>query len=166
MTTYISNAFALSMVPDGATIRTQTVDLPSIAHKLGNPISVVGHKDTARVFSNLLGIEVAYNRVSISITPKDTLYVGQLTGGRLPEGATTIPEGFQIKWICVHIDGAPVQMERHWTYRGGSIYGSLDRLADKIADVVGGTVEVMADPWGNPNWDIKAPGFNGSLHDE
>lgn len=33
----------------------------------------------------------------------DTLYVGQVVGGRLPEGATTLPDGFEIKFIRVEI---------------------------------------------------------------
>jgi len=154
------------MIPDGATIRTRVVDLPAIAHKLNNPVSVVGHADTAAVFADMLGIPVAHNRATVTLTDKDTLYVGQLVGGRLPEGVTTLPEGFEIKWICVRIDADPVPMERHWTYRGVSIYGGLDRRADEIAALVGGKVTIMADPWGNPHWDIEGVGFSGSLHDD
>ncbi|HDO36669.1 MAG TPA: DUF1874 domain-containing protein [Nitrospirae bacterium] len=104
MTIYISNAFSLSMVPERAIIRTRPVNLPAIARKLGNPVSIVGHADTAAVFSAILGIPIANNRVSISLIPTDTLYVGQLTGGRLPEGATSLPEGFEIRWILVTIE--------------------------------------------------------------
>ena len=122
MTAYISNAFALSMVPDGATIRTRPVDLPAIAHKFSSPVSVVGHADTAAVFADMLGIPIAHNRATITLTAKDTLYVGQLVGGRLPEGVTALPEGFRIKWICVSIDADP---PRHCcTICGGpGIYG-------------------------------------------
>ena len=165
MTTYISNAFALSMIPDGATVRTRIVDLPSIAHKLSNPVSVVGHADTAEVFQGMLGIPIAHNRVTVKMTEKDTLYVGQLTGGRLPEGSTSLPEGFEIKWVCVQIDSTPVPMERFWTKGGGSIYDSIDRKANQVANMVGGEVKLMADPWGNPHWDIDVPGFTASFHD-
>lgn len=165
MTTYICNAFALSMVPDGATVRTRPVNLPGIAHKIGNPVSVVGHADTARVFEQLLGIPVAHNRMTISIGPTDNLYVGQLVGGRLPEGATELPDGFQIKWVLVTIDAEPKPLERTWTKGGGSIYDSLETQADKVAAVVGGKVSLMQDAWGNPHFDIEAPGFWGSVHD-
>lgn len=167
MATYLSNAFALSMIPDGANITTRPVNLPAIAKKLRNPISIVGHADTARVFSVMLGIPVPHNRVSISLTPKDTLYVGQLVGGRLPEGATELPEGFEIKWICVQIDADPEPLEEPWwERRGGSVYGAIDRRADEIAALVGGTVSLNADPWGNPHWDIVFQGGYCTLHDD
>ena len=166
MTTYISNSFALSMIPDGAIIRTKVVNLPLIARKLSNPRSVVGHADTARVFSSLLGIPIAHNRETISLTPTDRLYVGQLIGGRLPEGATTLPEGFQIKWICVSIDTDPTPMIRHWAKGDSSIYGSIDRVADQVANLVDGEVSLMQDSWGNPHWEIKALGFYGCFHDD
>ena len=105
MKTYLSNAFALSMIPDGATVRTQPVDLPAIINKV-RFVSVVGHADTARVFSALLGVEVAHNRVTVALNPGDVLYVGQMVGPRLPEGATELPEGAKIKWVCVQVDAA------------------------------------------------------------
>lgn len=166
MTTYIGNAFALSMVPDGATIRTKTVNLPSIARRLNSPVSVVGHADTARVFEALLGISIAHNRVTVDLTGKDILYVGQLIGGRLPEGATTLPEGFKIKWICVRIDVDGQPMERTWLRGGGSIYGAIDRAAEAIASIVNGKVQVMEDAWGNPHWEINGNGFFGHFWDD
>jgi len=165
MTTYISNAFSLSMLPDGATVRTSPVNLPAIAKKLSSPVSVVGHADTAAVFSEQLGIPVAHNRVSISLTWEDTLYVGQLVGGRLPEGATTLPEGFEIKWVRVAIDAPTQALTPWWTRRGSSIYGAIDRAADAVADLVNGKVKVVGDAWGNPHWEIEAPGFYGNLYD-
>lgn len=67
-------------------------------------VSVIGHADTAAVVSNLLGKEVVANRASISISKGDVLYVAQLTGGRLPEGSTTLPEGFALTFVRVTID--------------------------------------------------------------
>jgi hypothetical protein len=166
MTTFISNAFALSMIPDSATIRTRVVNLPAIAHKLANPVSIVGHADTAALFESMLGIPIAHNRATVTLTTKDQLYVGQMTGGRLPEGATTLPEGYEIKWICVTIDADPTPMERHWVKGGGSIYGAIDRQADEIAALVGGKVVLNADQWGNPHWDIEFNGGFATLHDD
>ena len=60
-------------------------------------VSVIGHEDTAKV------LEVAYNRVSISLKPGDILYVAQLQGGRLPEGSTTLPEGFSFEFFKVEL---------------------------------------------------------------
>lgn len=60
-------------------------------------VSVIGHEDTAKV------LEVAYNRTSISLQPGDVLYVAQLVGGRLPEGSTTLPEGFKFEFFKVEL---------------------------------------------------------------
>lgn len=60
-------------------------------------VSVIGHEDTAKV------LEVAYNRVSISLQPGDVLYVAQLVGGRLPEGSTTLPKGFKFEFFKVEL---------------------------------------------------------------
>ena len=166
MTTYISNAFSLAMIPDGGTVRVKKVNLPAIAQRLVNPVSIVGHADTAQVFTSLLGIDVSANRQSITLTDKDILYVGQLIGGRLPEGATKLPEGFEIIWMCVRIDAHPQPLERWWTKSGSSVYGAIDRAADAVAELVNGTVEIYQDPWGNPHWEITGPGFSGSFWDD
>ncbi len=60
--------------------------------------SAIGHADTARV----LGVPM--NRVNVSLRKGDTAYVAQLVGGRLPEGTTTLPEGFSFKFIKVSVN--------------------------------------------------------------
>lgn len=60
-------------------------------------ISVVGHADTA----NILG--VAFNRVSVTLHKGDVLYVAQVVGGRLPEGCTTLPDGYRLKFLRVDL---------------------------------------------------------------
>lgn len=64
-------------------------------------VSGVGHADTARIFSGILGTEVPMNRVSIDFGGGDLLLVGQYNGPRLPEGATELPEGASIRWLTV-----------------------------------------------------------------
>lgn len=59
--------------------------------------SAIGHQDTA----NVLGVPM--NRVNVKLYPGDTAYVAQLIGGRLPEGTTTLPEGFRFKFIKVTV---------------------------------------------------------------
>lgn len=90
---YLGNAFSLQMIETHpAVIVTREVDeLPKGLE------SVVGHEDTARVLG------VPYNRVSIKLGKGDTLYVAQLVGGRLPEGATSLPEGAEFKFIKITI---------------------------------------------------------------
>ena len=60
-------------------------------------ISAVGHQDTA----NVLGVEM--NRVNVTLKKGDIAFVAQLQGGRLPEGSTTLPEGFSFKFIKVEV---------------------------------------------------------------
>ena len=59
--------------------------------------SAVGHPDTAKV----LGVPM--NRINVLLTDHDTLLVAQLQGGRLPEGATTLPEGFKFRYLKITV---------------------------------------------------------------
>lgn len=98
MAKYISNAFSLQMIQPGWVICTKEitpVDVPVDA------VSIIGHADTAAVISGILNRKVEMNRTSIQLKIGDELYVAQITGGRLPEGATTLPEGIEIKWVKV-----------------------------------------------------------------
>ena len=63
--------------------------------------SIVGHKDTAAVFSAELRIPVAFNRETFELQPEDDLLVGQYVGPRLEEGATSLPFGARIEWWLV-----------------------------------------------------------------
>ncbi len=116
----ISNAFSLNMIPEGAPqemwFKPLTLEeAKEIINKANTVYSIVGHADTASVLGNELGIEVAANRVSWQFNldkhhfgggqgeevVNEQLLVGQYTGPRLPEGATTLPEGANIKWWLV-----------------------------------------------------------------
>jgi len=65
--------------------------------------SAVGHADTATIFSSVLGIEIPFNRVSISLGIGDCLIIGQYKGPRLPEGVKELPEGSRIDWVLIKI---------------------------------------------------------------
>ena len=87
---YLLNAFSLQMVDVPCAVSFTEVDeLPE------GLTSAIGHQDTA----NVLG--VAMNRCNVHLTKSDTAYVAQLVGGRLPEGSTTLPDGFKFKFIKV-----------------------------------------------------------------
>jgi hypothetical protein len=66
----------------------------------GTVRSVVGHADTAKLFSNILGRDIAFNRESVSKC-REKLLIGQYTGPRLQEGVTSIPDGAKIEWLLV-----------------------------------------------------------------
>ena len=94
------NAFALSMLPMEAMnfVRVKKINPNEVPADVE---SAIGHVDTAKVVSNILGFEVKLNRVSIKLTESDVLYVAQYTGPRLPEGATTLPEGASLEFFEV-----------------------------------------------------------------
>ena len=96
----LGNAFSLQMLSGSATVRFDEVapeDIPT------DVVSAIGHVDTAVVLSDLLGFEVPMNRAFVTLDEDTELYVAQLIGGRLPEGVTTLPEGFSFKFYRVTI---------------------------------------------------------------
>ena len=99
---FLGNAFSLQMLDciKPAMVCVTPVSVDDIPH---NVHSVVGHVDTATVLSDMLGFPVAFNRESVRLVPGDTLFVAQVTGGRLPEGSTTLPDGFSIKFLRVSL---------------------------------------------------------------
>ena len=97
---FLGNAFSLQMVAPTAICTVEEClpeDIPEEA------VSCIGHPDTAAVVSDILGREVPCNRTNISLSASDVLYVAQLTGGRLPEGTTRLPEGFTITFRRVTV---------------------------------------------------------------
>ena len=97
---FIGNAFSLQMVADNAIIAKVEVSPEEIPTEA---VSIIGHADTAAVVSTILGREVPCNRASVMLDDEDTLYVAQVVGGRLPEGATTIPDGMEIKFYRITV---------------------------------------------------------------
>ena len=95
MNKYLSNAFSLQMLKGDCTVKVKEVNFEEVLND--NPMSCIGHQDTA----NVLGVPM--NRVNISLNKEDILYVAQLQGGRLPEGATTLPEGFSFKFYKIEL---------------------------------------------------------------
>jgi len=92
MRTFLTNAFSLQMVDAPCNVTIEEVDvLPADLE------SAVGHQDTAAVLG------VSCNRINVHLEKGDVAYVAQLVGGRLPEGSTTLPEGFAFKFLKVTI---------------------------------------------------------------
>ena len=93
MSKYLLNAFSLQMLQSfPAQVSVEEVNqLPE------GLTSAVGHADTAAV------LNVPMNRMNISLSKGDVAYVAQLQGGRLPEGSTTLPEGFSFKYLKVTV---------------------------------------------------------------
>ncbi len=98
MKKYLVNAFSIQMLQKGGLVRFDEIapeDIPA------DVVSAVGHADTANVLTNMLGFPVSMNRINVVLDENTELYVAQLVGGRLPEGTTTLPEGFAFKFYRV-----------------------------------------------------------------
>jgi len=108
MKTILTNAFSLNMFADHH--RHIVEFIPKTAHEAAQYLtedwqSAVGHPDTAALFSEQLGVRIPANRVNVQLIPRQTrLIVGQYVGPRLPEGATTLPDGAEIRWWLVVAD--------------------------------------------------------------
>ena len=100
---YLLNAFSLNMLAGNADVHVREVSLDTARNLAKVCTSAVGHADTAAVFADVLGVPVPCNRVSVSLVHCATALVGQYSGPRLPEGATTLPEGATIKWVVVAV---------------------------------------------------------------
>jgi hypothetical protein len=102
---FLLNAFSLNMLAEfPAQPLFEEISLDEVQKSLEDGFtSAVGHADTAAVFSSQLGIEVPANRTTVSLKKGDTAVIGQYRGPRLPEGATTLPEGASIVWLQVTV---------------------------------------------------------------
>lgn len=113
MRNIISNAFSLNMfggnveIPQGDPVFPEfpvmTISVKEVTPEEvpSDCMSVIGHADTAAVVGGILGREILVNRTTYTVEPGDTLYVAQYSGPRLPEGATTLPEGAMVKFFRV-----------------------------------------------------------------
>jgi len=90
---FLMNAFSLQMVTEFPC----TVSIEEVNQLPKGLESAIGHQDTA----NVLGVPM--NRVNVSLSKGDVAFVAQLQGGRLPEGSTTLPEGFSLKFFKVTV---------------------------------------------------------------
>lgn len=109
--TFLSNAFSLQMLDEfPASVKVKelaevVLSNGTISAKIDGNVafsnaifeSAVGHADTA----NVLGVPC--NRINVRLHEGDSLVVAQLQGGRLPEGTTTLPEGFHFKFLLVTV---------------------------------------------------------------
>lgn len=117
MKIFICNAFSLSMLDRNVQRRSPFDPLfrPRIPHPEIDPIdflklweengaeivSAVGHESTANIFSAVLDRPIPANRTSVKLDDDSMALIGQYVGPRLPEGATTLPEGATIEWWVV-----------------------------------------------------------------
>ena len=108
---FVLNAFSLNMLVGNADVVVREVTQKVAARLAPVCVSAVGHSDTAAVFSSVLGVEIPCNRATVALKEGDVALVGQYSGPRLAEGATTLPEGATIKWFIVGVRCPLVEAE-------------------------------------------------------
>ena len=106
---FLLNAFSLNMIVGNADIVVREITKGVAASLASSCISAVGHADTAAVFSSVLGVEIPCNRATVALKDGDVALVGQYSGPRLPEGATSLPEGATIKWVVVGVNAPALE---------------------------------------------------------
>ena len=111
---YLLNAFSANMLADFP-VSVNFTEIPVsearlalllAAEEADEPYviaSAVGHADTAAVFGAALGVHVACCRLTLSMSAGERAILGQYNGPRLPEGATTLPDGASIRWLMVEV---------------------------------------------------------------
>jgi hypothetical protein len=103
----VTNAISLNMLPAGIAggaivfLRISPESAQRlVAASRGPVVSAIGHADTARLVGQQLGIELPADRRSVVLGGEPVL-VAQYVGPRLPEGATTLPDGARIDYFLV-----------------------------------------------------------------
>lgn len=97
---YIGNTFSLQMIEPGSIIMTEEISPKQIP---ADVISCIGHADTAKIVSDITGLNLEMNRVNVYLRNGEEYFVAQLCGGRLPEGTTKLPPNYRIKFIRVKV---------------------------------------------------------------
>ena len=106
MKKYLGNAFSLQMldISQPSMVKITPLGKDDFKKELKEDfVSAVGHTDTASVLTDELDIQIDTNRVFVTLEKGDILLVAQLTGGRLPEGTTTLPDGFSFSYLKVEL---------------------------------------------------------------
>ena len=100
----VSNAFSLNMVEGSCNISVKNLNIEEVNDILSrfNFKSIVGHNDTANVFSSVVGVDIPCNRETFTLR-NEVLIVGQYRGPRLKEGETTLPKDASIQWMQVEL---------------------------------------------------------------
>ena len=100
---YVTNSFSINMLDrKNQHIHFIPCSLESAMAHLDseNVVSAIGHPDTARIVSSILGIDLPASRINVKMGNNDMVLVAQYAGPRLPEGAKELPEGATIEfWI-------------------------------------------------------------------
>lgn len=100
------NAFSIQMISsmEEASVSFKKITVEQAKNLLAGEVeSYIGHAETAVVVGSMLGMEIPAQRRFGTLSVGETAIVAQVLGGRLPEGATTLPEGMSIQFFQVTV---------------------------------------------------------------
>lgn len=114
---FITNAFSINMLPEGGTMVDfipmsieevkKYINRATTGSFAANIVSAIDRADMAKIVSDQVEMAIPMNRVSIKLSVErgkisDTALVAQYSGPRLAEGATSLPDGAEIRyWLVV-----------------------------------------------------------------
>jgi hypothetical protein len=112
---FVANAFSLEMVPTTTGmvyLRVREIDTQTASTLLRSQpfISAIGHESTAKLLSEILGVDIPVNRIQLQLQKGDVLVVVQLLT-RLEEGRVLTKEELQKiphKFFIVELVDNPV----------------------------------------------------------
>lgn len=105
---FLVNAFSLNMLESTDLTKVVFIDVTEAyaASTAARCESAIGHAELAGLLTAKFGFEVKANRATVKLKDGDSFLVAQYSGPRLEEGATTLPQGAEIKFILGMIGDA------------------------------------------------------------
>lgn len=106
---YVTNSFSINMLATDLTnfnVTFRKISLDEVTNLVkSKPFeSYIGHQDLANIVSNMIGVNIPYNRGNLLVGKGTKLLICQYRGPRLPEGATVLPEGAVIEFYLAEIN--------------------------------------------------------------
>lgn len=105
------NAFSLNMITFPANIEIEEILSQTAANLLSRGLcdNCIGHQTTDVVIRNILASSGSAplpegQRKTVLLEKGEKAVVGQYIGPRLPEGATILPEGAEIKFMLLKVN--------------------------------------------------------------
>lgn len=110
----LTNAFSINMLRADCSVSfTELGPVAAASYLVVSGIeNAIGHPDTDAVVRGLIADNSSLDldqiphgqRTSVSVGKGDSMIVAQYHGPRLPEGATSLPDGATIKWWLVQFN--------------------------------------------------------------
>lgn len=154
----VTNAFSINMLAKREARALDFIPLTMAEargavsyHNSDEIASAIGHADTARVVAHLLDVPeraeeweaVAATRPNVKWNGEGELLVAQYSGPRLPEGATSLPEGAEIQFWLVRPAARFVGIK----YTGRQVHDIHFFPTEEVAEEWRADMEPPTDEW-------------------